>query len=184
MKPFPNDIVLVDFEVTGFDIDQDEPVQVGVLVLDSATLGEKDSFSSWIKPQQKLSSDMKGFKWAGIGEEEIQNIKNAPPLNEVARKIDHIIPEDYTLSAWNATFDYYFWKQLVEQVNRKKYAARILDIWTLAQAVLLWDENYQENYTSESVFQYFGEEERGTHDALDDCNREARVLGKLLERGV
>lgn len=181
MKPFPKDILVIDFEVTGFDFKFDEPVQIGLLVLDKETLEEKRSFVSWIKPQQKLNKDLPGFKWANIKEDDIEKIDNAPNIKNVAEQINKILPDSYILCAWNVTFDYMFWNQLLTHIDKKIPSVRLLDLWTLAQTKLLHDNTYQGNYDSESVFQHFGAKPREKHDGLEDCRIEAMVLRKFLK---
>lgn len=181
MKSFSKDIVVIDFEVTGFDIDKDEPLQIGILVLDKDTLEEKASYVSWIKPTQEVHSELAGIKWATINEQDIEEIKKAPSLSEVAQEVVKILPEKYFVCAWNATFDFYFWRKLLKEAGKSIHTATIIDLWTLAYIKLLKDENYIGDYKSESVFQYFGAEPRLKHDGLEDCRIEAMLFKNLLQ---
>lgn len=180
MKEFPKDILIVDFEVTGFDFEKDEPVQIGLILLDKKTLEEKVSFVSWIKPRQKINTELPGFKWANIKESEIEEIEKAPNEEFVANEINKILPDEYILCAWNVTFDFAFWRKILSHDGKKIHAAKLLDLWTLAQVNLLKDNTYDGSYGSESVFQHFGAEPRKKHDGLEDCRIEAMVLRKLL----
>ncbi len=180
MKGFLRDIVVIDFEVTGFNFEKDEPVQIGVLVLDGTTLKEKQSYVSWIKPVQPLSLELEGFKWASLNDHDLKNIEKAPSLSEVAKEIVGFLPEKYFLCAWNATFDFFFWRKLLKSIRRTVNSANILDLWTLAYTNLLKDKNYKGDYKSESVFQYFGASPRLKHDGLEDCRIEATVLRRLV----
>ncbi len=182
MSKFIKDIVVVDFENTDFDIEKAEPIQIGVLVLDKDTLEEKQSYVSWIKPVQVINKELKGLKWANISDDDINQINKARPLVEVVEEMFKILPDQYIFCAWNATFDFYLWNRLLKSVNKKRIAAQILDLWTMAYIDLLNDDKYEGNYGSESVFQYFGAEPRKKHDGLEDCRLEAMLLKKLLER--
>lgn len=182
MKDFLKDIVMVDFEVTGFEIEKDEPVQIGILVLDKHSLKEKDRFVSWIRPVQEINPELPGFKWAALGEKEIGEINKAPSLEEVAKEAAKILPEKYTFCAWNASFDFYFWHRMLKTINLKTQTVAILDLWSLAYPILLNDENYKDDFKSERVFQYFGAKPRAKHDGLEDCKIEAMVLKKLLDK--
>lgn len=62
----------------------------------------------------------------------------------------------------------------------KAKTANILDLWSIAMAKLLNDENYKGDYKSESVFQYFGAIPRNKHYGLADCEIEAMLLKKLI----
>jgi DNA polymerase III alpha subunit (gram-positive type) len=182
MKAFPKDILIVDFEVTGFDFEKDESVQVGILLLDKKTLEEKKYFVSWIKPKQALNVELPGFIWANIKEQEIQEIRKASPEDVVAKQISNFLPDEYILCAWNVTFDYMFWKKILSHVDKNIHAAKLLDLWSLAQVNLLNDDSYTGTYGSESVFQHFGVKPREKHDGLEDCRIEAMVLRKLLDK--
>jgi len=182
MKDFLKDIVIVDFEVTGFDIEKDEPVQIGVLVLDKHSLKEKNRFVAWIKPVQEIHSELPGFKWATLGAEEIAQINKAPSLQEVAKKVIALLPETYTFCAWNASFDFYLWRRMLKTIDKNVQTAGILDLWSLAYPLLLADNGYAGDFKSEPVFQYFGAEPRTKHDGLEDCELEAMVLRKLLDK--
>ncbi|MBU1039242.1 3'-5' exonuclease [Patescibacteria group bacterium] len=182
MKNLLKDIIIVDFETTGFNLEKDEAVQIGFIVLDKNNLSEKASFVSWIKPQQPINPDMPGFKWATLSRNDLEEINKAPSLKEVAQQITKIIPDKYTLCAWNANFDWHFWKNLLKTVNIDIKPGGLLDLWGSAYLKLLNDPNYQGDYKSESVFQYFGAKPRLKHDALEDCRLEAMVLQKLLDK--
>lgn len=180
MKSFPRDILVTDFEVTDFDIETGEPVQIGLLLLDKDTLLPKWSYDSWIKPTIPVSTQLKGFLWASLDEEDVKRVGSARDLATVAAEILPSLPDSYFLCAWNATFDFCFWNKLLKTVGKKAKTANILDLWTLAQVHLLQDENYVGNYGSESVFQYFGAEPRTKHYGISDCEIEAMVLRKLV----
>ena len=94
MKFFTHDILVCDFEVTEFDVDKNEPVQVGLILLDRETLEQKWSYSSWIKPIQPISTDLEGFRWASLDEGDIVEINKAPSLEEVAKEIKNYYLKD------------------------------------------------------------------------------------------
>ena len=48
---FKKDILLVDTEFTGFDLQKHELVQLAAVLLDKKTLKEKKVFSSFVKPE-------------------------------------------------------------------------------------------------------------------------------------
>ena len=176
---FKKDILIVDFEATGFDVEKDDPVQVGLVLLDKDTLEEKFSFSSWIYTDKELSEDMKGFKWASIKKDKFDFIKNAPKLKEVAAEIKKILPQEYTFSSWNTFFDFSLWRRLFKEVDVKVSHIHLLDLWVIAYDRLLRNPDYNGDFTSESVFQFLNLGKRETHDALNDCRLEAETLRRL-----
>ncbi len=176
---FKKDILIVDFEATAFDVEKDDPVQIGLVLLDKDTLEEKLSFSSWIYTDKELSEDMKGFKWGNIKKDKFNFIKSAPKLKEVAIEIQKILPQEYTFSSWNTFFDFSLWRRLFKELDLKVSHIHLLDLWVIAYDHLLLDSNYTEDFTSESVFQFLNLGKRDTHDALNDCRLEAETLRKL-----
>jgi len=180
MKSFSQDILVVDFEVTGFDIEKDEAVQVGMLLLDKDTLETKWSYGSWIRPEQPVSLEQEGLRWASFDQSDVDEIEKASDLETVAKEVVKLLPERYFLCAWNATFDFCFWNKLLKTIGLRGKTANILDLWTLAQVKLFADEHYTGDYKSESVFQYFGAKPRTKHYGLADCEIEAMLLRKLM----
>jgi len=87
MKSFSRDILIVDFEVTKFDIEKGEPIQIGLILLDKNTLETKWSYSSWIQPKQPVSLEQAGLRWASLDQNDLEEIKKAPDLVTVAKKI-------------------------------------------------------------------------------------------------
>jgi len=178
---FVKDILIVDFEATGFDVEKDDPVQIGLILLDKNTLQEKLSFSSWIYTNQELSEAMKGFKWANITKDKFDFIKNAPRLKEVAAEIQKNIPQEFTFSSWNTFFDFSFWRRLFSAIGVKVSHIHLLDLWTIAYDHLSRNPDYSGDFTSESVFQFLNLGKRDVHDALNDCRLEAEAL-RILEK--
>lgn len=178
---FKKDILIVDFEATGFDVEKDDPVQIGLVLLDKDTLEEKLSFSSWIYTDKELSEDMKGLKWGNIKKDKFDFIKNAPKLKEIAIEIQKILPQEYTFSSWNTFFDFSLWKRLFKELDAKVSHIHLLDLWVIAYDHLLHNSGYTGDFTSESVFQFLNLGKRQIHDALNDCRLEAETL-RILEK--
>ena len=178
---FKKDILIIDFEATGFDVEKDDPVQIGLVLLDKNTLQEKLYFSSWIYTEKELLEDLKGFRWASIRKDKFEFIKNAPKLKEVAEEIQKILPEEFTFSSWNTYFDFSLWKKLLNEVGFKANQIHLLDLCVIAYDRLSNNPGYSGDFTSESIFQFLNLGKRDTHDALDDCRLEAETL-RLLEK--
>lgn len=179
---FDKDILIVDFEVTGFNVDSDEAVQLGFVLLDKNTLKEKKSFCSWIKPEASLRADLPGFKWANITEKYFPLIIQAPSLKEVASRVQDNLLEDFTFASWNVVFDFFFWKKLLKEIKVMPKTANLLDLWTLAYITLLQDSSYEGDFSSKSVFQHFRFPSRQRHDALEDARFEAELLRRLVKK--
>lgn len=164
---FPKDILIVDFE--GLN----EPVQIGAVLLDKQSLGEKDFFQSyiWADVQEPL-------KKSGISKEMLQG---APSQAEIGKTMYRKFGTNVFLASWVANGDMKNFEKIITAagISIREYDYHILDIWPAAYFHVL-QNGYQGGIHSEELFQYFGAQPRGLHDALEDCRIAANVLRKLL----
>ncbi len=168
---FTKDILIIDFE------GRDEPVQVGAVLLDCATLKEKDSYTSLI------AADLHGgpLLKSGITAE---MLVGAPSQATVGQQLYERFGSNIFLASFVQNKDIYFFQTLLQAANVdfvsgptdfQKYDFHILDIWPLAYVHLL-KEGYTGSTRSEDIFQAFGAAPRSLHDALEDCRIAAHVL--------
>lgn len=174
---FPKDILLIDFETTGYDPIESDPIQIGAVLLDKETLEEKDSFTSFIYSDlSKLPLDLIQ-KWH-IPDSQI---KPAPKQAEVMGQMLNKFGTDVILSSWVQNLDKVMLNKLLlsagKDVNIFDY--HILDLWPIAYIYLL-KKGYNGRLDSDSMFTEFGIPLRGEgHDALADCRIEAEILRKI-----
>lgn len=176
---FPKDILIIDFESTlGDNSEKNKPAQFAAILLDKNSLKEKESFTSFIKtdlstiPPQRLSA--KGFT--------SENFDNAPSAHEVVNKFIKLFGKDYFISSWVANLDIKLFEKLISSANISfsEFDYHIYDIWPVAYTYLL-QHGYTGSFRSEDIFQYFGLQKRGKHDALEDCRYAADVLRKIMK---
>lgn len=167
---FEKDILIIDFE------GQEEPVQIGAVLLDKKTLEEKDCFKSYIW------TDLKGEikKTSGITQEMLEG---APSRAEAGKMFHEKFGTDVFLAGWVVDLDRRHFKKLITEagIDIEEYNYHILDIWPAAYIHLL-KQGYQGGINSEAMFQEFGAEPRDLHDALEDCRIAADVLRKIIQK--
>lgn len=166
---FPKDILVIDFE--GIE----EPVQIGALLLDKSTLEEKDSFTSYIW------ADLggKAKKKSGISQE---TLEGAPDQAEVGQKVFNRFGADVLLASWVANSDMKNFEKIIRAAGIDCFIAydyHVLDIWSAAYIHLL-KRGYNGSVRSEEIFQEFGAQPRGLHNALEDCRIAADVLRQIV----
>lgn len=186
-RGFSKDILLFDFESTGFtndpstgDVaDPGEPTQLGAILLDKKDLSEKASFLSDIKADPEML-DPWVLEHTDITPE---RVLNAPPREVVAQKFVDQFGTDVYLASWNVTFDRYWLFLLVEAIGRldTMYDYHHLDVWSLCYGYLC-QLGHPEIIRSEDTFKAFGQNARSAHNALDDCRRTAEVLRATINR--
>lgn len=172
---FPKDILIIDFE------GRKHPVQVGAVLLDKETLEEKDSFASYIY------ADLNGYvsPTSGITQE---IINDAPMQAEVGEMLYKKFGSDIFIGSFVQNLDITHFRKLLSgagidflesETDFKKYDYHILDIWPIAYVHAL-KRGYTGSTKSEELFQYFGAQPRGLHNALEDCRITAEVLRKIV----
>lgn len=186
-KGFSKDILIFDFESTGFtkdpstsDVaDPGEPTQLGAILLDKTDLSEKASFLSDIKADPDML-DPWVLENTDITED---RVINAPSREEVASKFVEQFGTDIYLASWNVTFDRYWLFLLVEAIGRldTMYDYHHLDVWSISYTYLC-QLGHPEIVRSEDAFKAFGQNARGAHNALDDCRRTAEVFRATINQ--
>ncbi len=171
------DILVIDFETTDITLDNAEPIQLGAILLDKETLEEKDAFNSYIAADLSKASP-EAMRINGITAEQLTD---APTQEEVAQKFVDQFGFEPMLASWVNFLDRRMLEKLLATINLpiNSYDYHYLDIWPVAY-VHLMKSGYSGPIKSESMFEAFNLEKRGSHDALEDCRKAAEVLRKLL----
>lgn len=179
MKGFSKDILLIDFETTGLDLEKSLPIQLGAVLLDKESLDEKDSFLSFIK-QDLADMNPEAAKIHGITDEKL---KDAPTPKQVIEKFLTQFGTDFYLASWNEMLDHTMMAKLLKEIDKDIYTHdyHYLDVWSLAYLHLA-KQGKGDVIRSEPTFQHFGLPPRKTHDALEDCRHTAEVL-RILYNG-
>jgi len=165
---FAKDILVIDFEGTN-----DEPVQIGAILLDKETLAEKDNFLSYIY------ADLKGER-AYKSEISQEMLVGAPTPAEVGKMVFDKFGTDLFIATWVANYDMRCFEKIMAaaDIAFNQYDYHIFDIWPAAYLYLL-KQGYTGEFRSEGMFQKFGATARELHNALQDCRIAADVLRKI-----
>ena len=177
---FPKDIVIIDFESShGMGATNNQPVQLGAILLDRQTLAEKDSFTTIIRADM---SDVP-VEWIMKKGYDLEKIAAAPTSAEAAQQFVQKFGKDYFLAAWVAGGDRELFRMMMQSANIpiSDFDFHYYDIWPVAYTYLL-GEGYKGSANSEEMFRTFGLPPRGTHDALEDCRLAAEVLRKITQK--
>lgn len=166
---FPKDILIVDFEGSS-----DQPTQIGAVLLDKDTLEEKDSFVSYI-----YATIEKPSKTSGITQE---MLIGAPTQAEVGKMVYDKFGTNLFFAYFVGDWDIRCFRTLLKSagIAPSEYDYHTIDIWSLAYVHLL-KQGYTGGLRSEEIFQEFGAQPRGLHNALEDCRITADVLRKISE---
>lgn len=184
---FKRDILLIDTEFTGFDLDKHELLQLAGVLLDKKTLKEKKHFNSFIRPSP---SRWKHRERAAMEVNRITHnqIKDSPTLKEVIKKFDRTFGHDVIMAAYVGYNDKRFLMESYKRAGLKwQFDYHYFDIWAfffgyLASKNLLTSKKDFAGFGMESLMKHFKLEIPTTlHDALTDCRCEAEVLRKIMK---
>lgn len=180
MQGFSKDILLIDFEGTGLDLEKSEPTQIGAVLLDRVTLEEKDSFVSYIAINNPTSMTKESMEVSGINP---KMLEGAPQISEVANLLLEKFGTEVYLASWNSSYDQAMLVRLLKSIGRGLYTYdhHYLDVWPLAYMYMV-RQGKGDIIKSEPTFQFFGLPARSAHNALEDCRHTAEVLRRVYNK--
>ena len=185
---FKKDILLIDTEFSGFDLDKHELLQVAAILLDKKTLKEKKSFSTYIRPtparwkhRNRSAMAVNRITW--------EQVKNAPSLKNALRKFDKTFGHDVIQAFYVGYNDKRFLMDGYRRAGLKwQFDYHYFELWGFFYPFLA----VQNRLTSIKDFAGFGIEAMlkmfkipqpdNLHDALTDCRVEAEILRKAINQ--
>lgn len=179
MKGFSKDILLIDFETTGVDLEKSLPIQLGAVLLDKNSLDEKDSFLSYIKQDlSTMSSESQQIH--GITE---RDLVDAPSPKEVINKFIEKFGTEVYLASWSQMLDQSMIIKLLNDADKDIYTYdyHYIDIWSISYLEMA-KNGHGDIIRSEDAFNFFGLKPRKAHNALEDCRHTAELLRKIYNK--
>lgn len=161
-EKFVEDVVVLDFETTGFDPKRNEIIQIGAIKFKKAKM--VDQFSRYAQASEPIPRRITQI--TGITD---NTVKDAPAIKESLIQLRDFI-EDYPLVAHNASFDLKF---LIENFRRYQITYPplvVIDSLTLARKYIHETPNHKL-----TTLKQFLRMDAQSHDAIEDC----RVTGQL-----
>lgn len=159
---FVEDVVVLDFETTGFDPMRNDIIQIGAIKFEKAKM--IDQFARYARASHPIPQRITEI--TGITDEDVED---APPIKESLIQLRDFI-SDYTLVAHNASFDLKF---LIENFRRFDISyppLKVIDSLTIARKYIHETRNHKL-----TTIKNFLRMEAQSHDAIEDC----RVTGQL-----
>lgn len=184
---FNRDLLLIDLEFSGFDLQKHEILQIAAVLLDKKTLKEKKVFSSFVRPRKWKHRDLESM---AVNKIAYNVVKDAPPLTEIITEFDRMFGHNVMLAFYVGFNDKRFLLQAYQKANVKwQFDYHYFDLWPLFYAFL----GKKTQLNSKKDFAGFGLEylikmfkvkieKKQLHDALVDCRVEAEVLRKVISK--
>ena len=184
---FKKDLLLIDTELSGLDVDRHEVLQLAAVLLDKKTLKEKKSFVSYVRPKKWNDRDLRSMQVNGITWE---MVKSAPNLAQVIKKFNAVFPaKKVILSYYVGVADINFLQAAYKKAkSRWPFDYHYFNIWGLffsflAKHNLLSSKKDFAGFGLESLLKHFKIKiPLSMHDALTDCRMEAEVLRRVVKK--
>lgn len=182
---FKKDILLIDLETTGLDVEKHEIIQIAAVLLDRKTLIEKKFFNSYVKPTKWHARDLESMKVNGLTWEVL---KNGAALREALKSFSGFCnPKKVILSSYVSFADKNFLLHAYKKHKIKwQFDYHVFDLWGLFYAKLAVKNKLKRTrdfagFGLESLLKDLKINIPGKHhDALYDCRLEAEVLRRLI----
>ena len=183
---FKKDILLIDTEFSGFNIEKHELLQLAGVLLDRKTLKEKKVFSSFMRPTRWQHRDPECMAVNKISH---AMVKDAPSLKQVINLFNKTFGHDVILAAYVGYNDKRFLLDAYRKTKTKwQFDYHYFDLWGLfygflAKKNLLKSKKDFAGFGLEYLIQRLKIKTNKSqlHDALVDCRVEAEVLRKVLK---
>ena len=149
--------LFIDFETTWLDIVKDDPIQIGIVLIDhEGTILKK--FSSPLRPSKPIS-ELKSIV-TYLTQTSLEQLQDAPTLDEILSEITHFLWENTVLIWHNISFDLTFLQRYIDRTP-----LYIIDTFPLCKACL----HFLPSYALEVIAKHLNIAAENAHDALADC---------------
>ncbi len=182
---FNRDILLIDTEATGLDLNKHELIQLAGILLDKKTLKEKKKFNSYIKPTKWKNRDPEAMK---VNRLTLDQLKNAPGAKQVIKKFDAAFPHKVIIAYYGGPLDMDFLRHLYKKIGKKfPFDYHFFNIWGLFYAYLARHNKLKNHkrftgFTIENLMKEFNISSTDRHDALEDCRIEAEIMRHIMKK--
>ncbi|MBP9687012.1 MAG: 3'-5' exonuclease [Candidatus Doudnabacteria bacterium] len=184
---FTRDLVVLDLECTGLDVQKHEIIQIAAIRINKDSLAEVGRFSSYVKPTDWDNRDPAAM---AVNRISYDMVASAPDAQKVLEIFENKFPAaEVLLAAYNTAFDIPMLKSMYARtVRRSPFDFHSFDIWALAY--LYWGVTNQIpnperpiGFTLSDVAAALGvppSTSGGFHNAIADVEAEVEILRRLL----
>lgn len=182
---FHRDILIIDVESTGVDLQKHELIELGAILLDKKTLKTKKVFESFIKPKKWRDRDPEGM---AVNQISWDMLKNAPSLATVLKKFQKTFGTNVMIGNYGTILDTAMLRKAYREARLTyPFDYHVFDIWPLCFTYMA----KKEKLTNRKKFSGFSLEDIAKtlkvkvpinrHTALADCELEAEIFRRLMK---
>lgn len=182
---FKHDLLLIDLEMTGLDVNKHEIIQIAGVLLDRKSLKEKACFNTFVAPVRWHNRDKESMRVNGI---KAEWVKNAPTLGQVLKVFNRKFnPKRVILCNYGGPLDMDFLRKAYAEHRIKwQFDYHFLNLWAyffvvLASRKQLTNHKKFTGFSLENLVKKYQVKTLGArHDALTDCRIEAEVFRQMV----
>jgi len=125
------DILFIDLETTGLDLEEHEIIEIGCLVVNGKNLRIKKRYHTKVKPEHLETASKEGLEVAGYSEKAWTKARElADMLEDVAK-----LAPGAMIAGWKVDFDWWFLDKAFKKHNVKhNFDYHLIDVISLAFA--------------------------------------------------
>lgn len=183
--------IVFDFETGGLDCEKNPITQVGLIVLDGATLQEKERYSTYVQNYNSLDYVQKALDYTGTTMDDINKGKLLPEVVEDMKQIflrsvegkgkfkRKPIMVGHNIDAFDMDFLDYIFDACSEDIS--KYISRTTKD-TMWMAFDCWQEEGIDKYNLQVCCERAKVDLIGAHDAMNDVEATVGLFKFFLNR--
>ncbi|MEQ9307923.1 MAG: 3'-5' exonuclease [Balneolaceae bacterium] len=181
MSKYKHRVCFLDFETTGSNLFEDDPIQIGAILVDIKTNEVISEFESNIRPSSNVSNTTVAFQTHGIN---LEDLNSAPKQGEVLESFFETVGTDYCFAGWNISFDVPFFRKMCykndfyDLYNKINY--RHIDVQSICRLLKLSALIDEDLYSLSDFADYFKLRRSKKHTALEDVYITYEVFSKAL----
>lgn len=172
---FARDILLIDFQTTGINVEKDFPLQLAAVLLDKDNLLEKNFFSSYIKHPFSQTTNDRIVQTLEIPKELWMS---SPNLKTVLAEFQQKFSYNVTLASQNTVNINFLQECFRRTAQEYEYDYHIIELWTLGY-LYMSKQNLKKIPTAATLGTYL-KIPQPQKDALANCRYLAEIFRKLV----
>ncbi len=174
---FIKDILLIDLETSGPDVERDVVVQFGAVLLDKDNLLEKANYSTYVR-NSLLSETLQGH--AASVRVDISVLQNSPKPLDFIKEVTTRFRPDATLAVPSASQLFSFRQMFRKQATAFPYDLSVIDLWTLYYTFGM-RIGLKKIPSLHTLLDHFHLRISNPYDAFERVKLQAEVLRKILK---
>lgn len=177
MNKFIKDLLIVEIETTGSDVEKDSILQLSGLLLDKDNLLEKGVFNTYVRTSLLEGTLKKQAGHLGIPFEVMQK---SPKATDAAKKFADFASVSATLALQHVK-SVFFLRNMFKKVGYIfPVDQQMFQLWTL-EYMLSLRIGFNKTPTLQTLVDYFKLEVKNPYNALERARLEAEVLRKIIK---